>query len=436
MAATFSRKTLLGIAVVVIVIIAAVVSYYWWTTQAPPEVKPIKIALIPPLTGPAARTGKELQDGVLFAYDDLKAAGKIPIEIDGVMRDIEFMWLDSKSDPEEAVKAYEDAIVRGEADILGWNWHSSVAMALYKISTRYNKIHWADMGETQYLCYAREENPEESKYWFKCWACPPHYGSLFPPALVDAMEDIGYTPRNKIAAMLAEDTDYGIAMAEAVIDSLEKQGWTVAYYDRFTLSPPETEFSPVIAKYKEADVSLAYLVSTSMPSTVAFIKQTAEAELQALRGVFGIGWFSVDEWYPALGETSDYVLAMDACYMTTNEQREWADRFKEKYGYEPSVVVAGFWGYDLFTALVEALNKAKTLNPDVLRSTLLDMVYHGLFMTVDISAESIPGVAHYMEIKAGREGFFFPLVQYKNGEYKIIWPEDIATGDLEIPPGL
>jgi len=435
MAAKVSMKTILGVAIVIIVIIAGLV-YYYYATLPPPVGAPIKIGLIPPLTGPAARTGKELKDGVLFAYDELKAKGKIPVKIDGVSRDIEFIWIDSKSDPEEAVKAYEDAIVRGGADVLGWNWHSSVAMALYKISTKYGKVHFGDVGETQYLCAARLKAPEESKYWFKAWACPPLYGSLFAPALEDSMKAIGYTPRNRICTILVEDTDYGRGMGDALKEALEKYGWTVQYYDVFSLSPPETEFSPVILKYKTADASLVYLVATGLPSMNAFLKQSYEAKLKAFKGIFGIGWFSTEEWYPAVKEGSDYVLAMDSTPVITDEQRDWISRFKAKMGYEPSSVVAGFWGYDHFCMLVEGLNKAGSLDPEKLKRALLDIEYKGVFMTIKFTETPIPGKAHYMECIADADHFTFPLLQWKGGKYTVLWPTKYATAKLEVPPEL
>lgn len=350
-----SRKAITqmqAILVIVVVIIAVAGGIYAYnatlTPPTPPPAAtttaamtsltmgpPIKIALIPPLTGPAARTGKELQDGVLFTYDELKAAGKIPVKVDGQLRDIQFMWVDSKSDPEEAVKGYTDAIVSGGADILGWNWHSSVAMALYKISTKYNKIHFGDVGETQQLSLARAKNPDESKYWFKYWADPPCYGSLFAPAIEDSFKAVGFTPKAKIAAILLEDTDYGRGMGDALKDAFIKAGWTVPFYDVFSLSPPESDFTPFISKYKTAGVTVVYQISTGLPSMNAFLKQSYEAKLAAIRGSFGIGWSSTSEWYPALKEASDYVVSMDANAVITPEQKDFVSRFQAAKGYAP-----------------------------------------------------------------------------------------------------
>ena len=459
------KTSYIAIAVIVIIVIAAIAIYFTTmpkptpttptpttlTTPTPtpattptvtttPVGPPIKIAFIPPLTGPAARTGKEFKDAIEFTYAELKAKGKIPVLVDGKLRDIELIWLDSKSDPAEAVKAYEDAIVRLGVDILGWNWHSSVAMALYKISTKYGKIHFGDVGETQFLCYERIKNPAESKYWFKSWPCPPLYGSLFVPAFEEVIKDIGYTLRNKKVALIVEDTDYGRGMGDALKTAFEKYGWTVVYYDVFTLSPPETEFTPFISKYKDADVSLVYIVSTSLPSMNAFLKQAYEMKLKAFKGVFGIGWFSPDEWYPTLKEASDYVLSMDGCVALTKEQKDWLAKFKEKYGYEPSVVVSGYWAHDNFCMLIEGLWKAGTLNPDKLRDTLLEMDYRGLFMGIKFNKEvetpGPTGTVHYMEVFVDKDHFFFPLLQWKGGKSVVIWPKEYATAKLEIPPEL
>ncbi len=410
------------------------------TASPTPTGPPIKIALVAPLTGPAARTGEQYKDAILFTYNELKAQGKIPVYVDGKLRDIQFIWVDSKSDPEEAVKAYEDAIVRLGADILGGNWHSSVAMALYKISTRYHKIHWGSVGETQFLCYKRIKNPDESKYWFKLWPCPPIYASLFVPAFQEVLKDAGYTPRNKKVALLVEDTDYGRGMGDALKAAFEKAGWQVVYYDVFTLSPPETDFTPLISKYKSADISLVYQVSTGLPSLTAFLKQVHEMKLKAFVASFGIGWFSVDEWYPAVGEASDYVLSMDATAVLTDEQKAWVNKYKAQLGYTPSAVVCGYWAHDQFSMLIDALNKAGSMDPDKIRAALLSMDYKGLFMNIKIcdkiNCTDASGrlIGHFQETVADAQHFHFPLLQWKGGQSKPIWPADVAEAKLEIPP--
>ena len=454
-----SRKaiTKMQASLVVVVVIIAVVggayAYYSTLTTAPMATSsatmatsanaslamgpPIKIAFVPPLTGPAALTGKQLQDGIMFTYNELKADGQIPVKVDGQYRDIQFIWLDSKSDPATAVAAYNEGLVQDGADIIGWNWHSSIALAVYTLSTKYNKIDFGDVGETQALSSARLLDPNASRYYFKCWADPPSYASVFGPALTGVLAQAGYTPNPKVAALLLEDTDYGRAMGDALNASLTAQGWTVKYYDVFSLSPPETDFTPFISKYKDAGVTLVYQVSTGLPSMTAFMKQSYDANLTAIRASFGIGWFSTSEWYPALGPASDYVLSMDSNAITTPAQMAFASKFQAAYGYAPSAVVTGYWGHDLFSMLIAALNQAGTMNPETIRTTLLNMDYHGIFMNVHFTTNADPPLAYGpMEVIANTTYFHFPLMQWMHGNATAVYPPAEATGKFVVPPNM
>ena len=402
---------------------------------------PIKIALIPPLTGPAAETGKELQDGIMFTYNQLKASGQIPVKVDGQLRDIQFVWLDSKSDPEEAVKAYTDAIVTQNVDMLGWNWHSSVALALYKISTKYGKIHFGDVGETQALSLARAQDPNASRYWFKSWADPPCYASLFAPAISDITKAAGYTPASNVAAILLEDSDYGRAMGDALKAALTQSGWNVQFYDVFSLSPPETDFTPFIGKYMSAKVSLVYQISTGLPQVVAFFKQLSDAKYTGLKASFGIGWATPSQWYPTLGSASDYILSMDSNAVTTPAEKAFITSFNQTYHYLPSAVVTGYWAHDLFSMLIAGINQAGTMKVETLRSTLLSMTFQGTFMNIKFTetptGSSPSGCAlGPMEVIASPTYFHFPLQEWMGGSPTAIWPTADASGTWKPPPAI
>jgi len=453
-----------GIIVIVIVIIAAAGGLAYYATQPSSSTTsmttessmissmtaassisgvalgpPIKLALIPPLTGPAAETGKELQDAIMYTYNQLKASGQIPVKVDGQYRDIQFIWLDSKSDPEEAVKAYTDAIVTQNVDILGWNWHSSVALALYTISTKYGKIHFADVGETQTLSLARAQDPNASRYWFKAWASPPCYASLFAPALSDITSAAGYTPASKTAAILIEDTDYGRAIDAALTTALTNTGWTIAYHDVFSLSPPESDFTPFISKYMANNVGLVYQVSTGLPTFVAFFKQLHDAGYTGLKASFGIGFFSPSQWYPTLGSASDGIISMDSNAVSTPAELQFVQNFNQSLGYVPSAVVAGYWAHDLFSMLIAGLNQAGTMNVETLRSTLLGMDYQGTFMRIRFTTNPLPANSTLgcslgpMEVIASPTYFHFPLQQWFNGTAHVVWPSNEANAKW-VPP--
>ena len=88
----------------------------------------MKIGVQGPFTGPASRTGAEMRNGITLALEDAKAAGEIPLTIDGKKRDVELVWVDGQSSPESAVRAYTDAITREKVEFFmaagtrRWRW--------------------------------------------------------------------------------------------------------------------------------------------------------------------------------------------------------------------------------------------------------------------------------------------------------------------------
>lgn len=75
--------------------------------------KTLKIGFMAPYTGPASRTGDMHRKGVEMALEEARAAGEIPVKVDGKTMDVEPVWGDSQSSPEKAVKAVTHAMNRG-----------------------------------------------------------------------------------------------------------------------------------------------------------------------------------------------------------------------------------------------------------------------------------------------------------------------------------
>src|SRR3546814_19392387 len=66
---------------------------------------PIKIGAMGPFTGPAGRTGEAIQKGAPMAVEDARAGGLLPLTIDGAQREIELVYIDSQSSPEQPATA-------------------------------------------------------------------------------------------------------------------------------------------------------------------------------------------------------------------------------------------------------------------------------------------------------------------------------------------
>jgi len=402
-----------------------------WRARAAGE--PLKIGSFGPFTGPASRTGDEFKNGVALALEDARAEGDLPLTIDGQQRDVEIVWIDSQSSPEKAVRAVQDAITRQGVQFLANGWHSSVAMAIVDAEAPYDIVHIGHLGETQYLSEKMRSDPEKYRGYFKGWPAPPKLAGLYGPPLQHFIEAGLWQPANRKAAILVEDTDFGRGWGDAIIESLSVAGFEVQPYDVTALD--ETEFSPLLTKYKAQEVSLVGMTSTGNVSASNFVKQFRQQNVEALLLAHGLSWFS--EWHELTGEASNYALAIDSPHVIAPQQEEWVARYRDKFGIEPSIAASGVT-YDYMRMALKVLNKAGTLDFDTLVETVYETPYEGVWNKYVFPREPNELALAQNEAQVGSfmEGFFFPMVQLMDGKAHVIWPLEYAKAEFQTPPWL
>ena len=392
---------------------------------AVPEPKVLKIGVLGPFTGPAARTGEEILDSAKMAFEAIdNTIGPYTIEL---------VPIDSQSDPEKATRAYEDAIIRDGivAGLLGW--HSSVAVAVMEVTAKHKVPHFFSMGETDVVNDKFQQDPERLGYWVaKGWPTPK---SLVSKNYYDGFNDLiaqgAWAPANKRIAISCEETDFGRAVAEPLAQLMTAGGWEVVGPDYFPIE--EVEFHPLLTKYKAEDVSVTVVTDTATAGISAFTKQAREVGLPGLLVMHGLGW--VGEWYTLVGEASDGVLDQIP-QLGSAEALDWAKRFEEKWGMKPSPSAGGL-AYDWASYFIKILEATYEESGELTSETIYNFgrekVWTGEFTYTDgivmpmykFTPESIPDPV------VGKEAFIFPIIQYKGGESKIIWPLDWAQAELE-----
>jgi branched-chain amino acid transport system substrate-binding protein len=394
---------------------------------------PLVIGSMGPFTGPVSRTGDEFKNGVAMAIEDARADGTLPLVIDGVERDIEVVFIDSQSSPEKAVRAVTEAITRQGVRFICNGWHSSVAMAVIDAEAPFRIVHLGHLGETQYLSEKMRSDPEKYRGWFKGWPAPPMLAGLYGPPLRHFIDSGAWRPESMKAAVLVEDTDFGRGWGDAAIASLSASGFDVLPYDVTALD--ETEFTPLLLKYRAQQVSLVAMTSTGNVSVSNFVKQFRQQNIKALLIAHGLGWFA--EWHELTGDASDYAVAIDSPHVIAPWQEEWVARYRAKFGFDPGIAASGIT-YDYFRMGLEALNSAGTLDFDTLVETIRKMQYKGVWNLYDFAEEPNERALAQNEVMVGgfMEGFFFPMVQFKGGKAHIVWPLEHAKKEFEAPPWL
>ena len=247
---------------------------------APAQEKVLKIGIIGPFTGPSAKTGAEFKGSVTLALE------KINYKVGDYK--LEPVFIDSQSDPAKVTSAYAEACERLGVQAGVLNWHSSTAVAAMDISAQYKVPHIFGFGATEVVNQKWMSNPEKYNYWSaKGWPVPAKLMSGYAESIDAAVQTGKYKPKAKVAAIACEDTDRGTAPVRPWPRNSRKR-LEVAAKDFFAIT--QTDFYPLLSKYKKEDVAVLFSTSTAAPITSAFIKQTREVGLKSLIIIDGLGW--------------------------------------------------------------------------------------------------------------------------------------------------
>jgi len=385
-----------------------------------------KLGVMGPFTGPAAKTGTEFKGSVKMAMENIDyKIGDYKIEI---------VWIDSQSDPAKATSAYAEAVESKGVQVAMLNWHSSVAAAVMDIAAQYKVQHLFGMGAAAIVNEKYKTDPEKYSYWAaKGWPIP---GDLIPgyvESINAAVASGKFKPEKKIIAIYGEESDWGRNVGEAFKKGFEATGWTILSEDYFPFT--QTDFYPLLSKIKKGGAAVLAGTSTSAPSISAFIKQADELGLKSIIAADGLGWNG--DWYKMIGNASNHVLDMIP-RLTTKAAQEWAKEIKAKYGYTPSPSASGL-SYDYANFFIKiarrTIEKHGKLDKDAIHEVVLSELNTGkltygkadgalIMNEYRYTAKSIPDPV------IGADAYFFPVLQYMNGDSNIIYPESWKTADF------
>jgi branched-chain amino acid transport system substrate-binding protein len=412
--------------IVSVVMVCLVLSLFAGTAMAQ---KVLKVGVLGPFTGPAAQNGAEFKASVEMALEKINyTVGDYKLEI---------VWIDSQSDPAKAASAYAEAVERLGIDCAMQNWHSSVAVAAMDVAAQYKIPHWFGFGATEVVNEKWRSDPAKYSYWGgKGWPIPAKMALGYVELLESAIAAGSYKPKSKTVAIYGEDSDWGRSLGGALKGFFVEKGWTLVSEDYFPLT--QTDFYPLLGKYKRGDVAVLAGTSTAAPTMTAFVKQAGEVGLESVIIADGLGWMG--DWYTMAGPASNGVLDMIP-QLTTPESQQWAADIRAKYGFSPSPSAGGlcYDGTNMFIKILNrTLEKHGTLDKVTIHKTFVEEVHTGklTFGKADgalimneyrYTPESVPDPV------VAKDGYYFPVIQYTEGVGKIVFPEDWAEAAFAAP---
>ena len=389
--------------------------------------KVLKVGLMGPFTGPAAESGASIKNSLLMRLEE--AGNKV-----GDYK-LEILFIDSQSDPAKATNAYVEAIERKGMQVGLGGWHSSVAMAVMDQAVKYKIPHMGSMGAAQTINDKVNENPKYKGHWFKYWSSTFLITELYFDFVNWAAENTKWKPSKRVAALCAEETDWGRDWNKGAKEHLKKFGWEIAMEDYTQIG--QTDFYPLLSKYKKAGIQLVTTTNTAAASVSAYIKQAREVGLQALPIVDGLGW--VGNWYELTGRSSNGIVDMNVKFTPRSEA--YRKNFEKKYKFKPSPSAGGI-SYDAAGHFLKLLKRTLELHGKLdsatIHKTMLDEMIPGkLTYGYDDGAIMMKEYKFteemYPDPVTDANHWFMPVIQYKGGKAYIIYPRDLAEMDF-MPP--
>jgi len=381
------------------------------------QAKPVKIALIAPLSGPWARQGTLIKWGAETAVAEVNAAGGIK-SMGGAK--LELVAIDAGDSAEKAKNAAQRLIAQ-EPDVVGGMgaWLSTFTLAITEVTER-AQLPWIT------LSYADSITDRGFKYVFQS-SMPAGKQSIetLPTVLELAKAATGKLPQS--VGVIGDNTASPTAFLKPMRDGgLQKAGLKVLFDETYT--PPLSDATPLIQKVRSSRPDFLLWVSTTISDLKLGLEKMNEFRLA--KGVIPLISNGAHLGAPEVLKNVPADLIEGLMYSVANHQVKGQDRINDafsKHSGEPWITQDGLAGYGHTWIFKEALEKA-----GVADRVKLNEEIHKLDLTSGPAADSFPGGVKF-DAAGRRTNALVCIVQWQNGKPLTVYPTDRAMATAKWP---
>lgn len=337
------------------------------------QAKDIVLGASVQLTGPVANTGRYYRDAYQFAIDKINADGGV--KVGGETYKLALKLYDNQSDVNLSVRQYTQLVSQDKVNLLLGPFASNFALADSAISEKY-RVPMVQGGGASDQIFSRK-----FKYIFGTLApASDYFGST-----ITMMK--GLKPEPKSVALLYADDAFDVSVADGTRPKLKNAGFTIAMDERYSTNA--SDFNSLLSQIKSKNVD-AVLVAGHETEILNFVRQAKSLAVAPKMYSFTVGVPSED-FRKALGTDADYAFGMTAWLPSADQKDRWfgdgaqfAKAYKTKFGYEPDYHAAS--GVADVEALVQAIEDAKSVDPQQVRNALAKVNFESLYGKVAFGA--------------------------------------------------
>jgi branched-chain amino acid transport system substrate-binding protein len=359
----------------------------------------VKVGIVSPNTGAAARYGAFAWRGAQLARDEINAAGGI------LGKKIELYQGDSQCVPTEGVSAVQRMVAQDTVSFVIGDVCSSVTLAMQPIVEAAGVL----------LINAASSNPDITykagvggyKWTFRNYPTDESRASV-------VLKYVTQQKGIKKLAVLSVDSDYGRGAVNLTKKYLAEFGAEIVSEDYH--KDKEVDFRPVLANIRRSGAQAIIMYSLA-DSTPIVARQMVEAGLAGKVILAGSAEFNNPEAIKAAPkalegavEAAAYVPEWD-----TPANKEFVAGYRKKYdGETPNVHAYAYW--ETLRLIAAAAGRANSTSQDDVRKVLSTMTYEGVMGKVsfdDHNQASLPMILfEIVDGKSAIKGTFSTQIKY------------------------
>ena len=365
--------------------------------QTPPAVKPIRIGMIGPFTGPSSDFGVPMLRGAQLAVEEINAVGGY------LGRPLELVIKDDEGKPDVGLERSKDLMKEGVIATIGF---CNTGVALKSIEVFQN-------AKSPLIVPCATGSPVTAKY-----PAPESYifrtsarDAIQAPFVVDDLVKRGWTR----VAIFADATGYGEAGLKDVQAALASRGLKPAYVARFPLGVKDLTEPLKAAREAGANAIFSYTVGPEN-ATIALGRRALQWDVPQVGGWPLSFPFFIEG---AKSAADDALMAQTFIAEPSNERRAaFLSAYARKFNAPLGVPMAAAQAYDTTYLMIYALFSIRNgqFTGPAVKAALenIPRVYYGVVATYDkpFSLDDKDAVTQNMlvmgKVKGGRITFAYP----------------------------
>lgn len=345
--------------------------------------KVLKFGSILSLTGPNASIGKEGVFGVEYAIKQVNAAGGVRIGADTYT--LQNVNIDDESKVERAVAAAERLVTSEKVPVVFTTPASTTTLAVLPTLEKNKTL------AMSFVASAPAVISPELSYSFRSTLTSINNVN---PSVDFLVKEKGI----KTIAYLGRNDDWGRASGKAIIARAKSLGAEVTVEEYFDTG--STDFSALLTKVRAANPD-AVIGAAFIEDGVSLIKQYRELRLKPVFLSPSTIWSS-PTFLKAAGKNVDGVfVATGATTSDTPAIRAFSQQFERINGRKPLPFETT--AYDSVMVVLEAMKKAGSIDPTLVRDALRKLEYKGVLQDYKFAGTNQSEVViNVNEIKDGQ----------------------------------